>query len=133
MSGILFFIFASCHPLKHFGVNSMSHSMTVLVKFQMEIRFSIELHGNSKLSMTSCPPSSAQQGRVPAGALVEIKSVVHFHNSELRGLNWPHFVHRLRPQCTVTLNLNFAILQNLKLFSIRVKELFEPIVLRGGR
>ena len=32
--------------------------MTVLVKFQMEIRFSIELHGNSKLSMTSCPPSS---------------------------------------------------------------------------
>ena len=33
--------------------------MTVLVKFQIEIRFSIELHGNSKLSMTSCPPSSA--------------------------------------------------------------------------
>ena len=32
--------------------------MTVLVKFQIEIRFSIELHGNSKLSMTSCPPSS---------------------------------------------------------------------------
>ena len=33
--------------------------MTVLLKFQMEIRFSIELHGNSKLSMTTCPPSSA--------------------------------------------------------------------------
>ena len=33
--------------------------MTVLVKFQIKIRFSIELHGNSKLSMTSCPPSSA--------------------------------------------------------------------------
>ena len=32
--------------------------MTVLVKFQIKIRFSIELHGNSKLSMTSCPPSS---------------------------------------------------------------------------
>ena len=32
--------------------------MTVLVKFQIEIRFSIELHGNSKLSLTSCPPSS---------------------------------------------------------------------------
>ena len=32
--------------------------MTVLVKFQIEIRFSIELHGNSNLSMTSCPPSS---------------------------------------------------------------------------
>ena len=34
--------------------------MTVLVKFQIEIRFSIELHGNSKLSMTSCPPSSGR-------------------------------------------------------------------------
>ena len=33
--------------------------MTVLVKFQIEISFSIELHGNSKLSMTSCPPLSA--------------------------------------------------------------------------
>ena len=32
--------------------------MTVLVKLQIEIRFSIELYGNSKLSMTSCPPSS---------------------------------------------------------------------------
>ena len=31
---------------------------TVLVKFQIKIRFSIELHGNSKLSMTSCPSSS---------------------------------------------------------------------------
>ena len=29
------------------------------MKFQIEIRFSVELHGNSKLSMTSCPPSSA--------------------------------------------------------------------------
>ena len=33
--------------------------MTVLLKFQIEISFSIELHGNSKLLMTSCPPSSA--------------------------------------------------------------------------
>ena len=32
--------------------------MTVLVKIQIRIRFFIELHGNSKLSMTSCPPSS---------------------------------------------------------------------------
>ena len=32
--------------------------MTVAEKFQIKIRFSIELHGNSKLSMTSCPPSS---------------------------------------------------------------------------
>ena len=32
--------------------------MTVLVKFQIEIRFSIESHWNSKLSMTPCPPSS---------------------------------------------------------------------------
>ena len=29
--------------------------MTVWVKFQIESRFSIELYGNSKLSMTSCP------------------------------------------------------------------------------
>ena len=33
--------------------------MTVLVKFHIETRFFIELHGNSKLSMISCPPSSA--------------------------------------------------------------------------
>ena len=32
--------------------------MTVLLKFQIEIRFFIELHGNSKLSMTSCPTTS---------------------------------------------------------------------------
>ena len=30
--------------------------MTVLVKFQIEIRFFIELRGNSNLSVTSCPP-----------------------------------------------------------------------------
>ena len=38
--------------------------MTVLMKFQIKIRFSIELHGNSKLSMTSCPPSSGLTIRV---------------------------------------------------------------------
>ena len=32
--------------------------MAVLVKFQIEMGFFIELQGNSKLSMTSCPPSS---------------------------------------------------------------------------
>ena len=43
--------------------------------------------------------------------------------------NWLHFAHRLK--CTVTLNSNFAsYLKNLKLFSIRMKELIEPIVLR---
>ena len=36
------------------------------------------------------------------------------------------FPHKL--QCTVTLNSNFAILKNLKLFSIRIKELFKPSV-----
>ena len=36
--------------------------MTVLVKFQIEIRFSIELYGNSKLSMTSCPPPGGGGG-----------------------------------------------------------------------
>ena len=45
----------------------------------------------------------------------------------LRGHNWTHFVHML--QCTVTPNSNFAILKKLKLISIRVKELFEPIAL----
>ena len=39
-----------------------------------------------------------------------------------------HFVHRL--YCTVTLKSNFAILKNLELFSMKVKELFEPVVLR---
>ena len=34
--------------------------LTVLEKFQIEIRFFIELHGNSKLS-TSLPPSSDQK------------------------------------------------------------------------
>ena len=37
--------------------------MTVLVKFQIEIVFSIELHGNSKLLMMLCPPSSDCKGR----------------------------------------------------------------------
>ena len=30
----------------------------------------------------------------------------------------------------VTLNSNFAIFKNLKLFSVRVKKLFKPVVLR---
>ena len=47
--------------------------------------------------------------------------------SLLRGHNWQHFAHR--PQCTVTLNSKFAIFKTWKLFSIRVKELNEPIVL----
>ena len=46
----------------------------------------------------------------------------------LRGHNWVHFAHRL--WCNGTLNSNLAILKNLKLISIRVKELFEPILLR---
>ena len=44
----------------------------------------------------------------------------------LRGHNWVHFAHRL--ECIVIMNSNFAI--NLKLFSIRLQELFELIVLR---
>ena len=39
-----------------------------------------------------------------------------------------HFAHRL--MCTFALNSNFAILKTLLFFSIRVKELCEPIVLR---
>ena len=46
----------------------------------------------------------------------------------LRGHNWVHFAHRL----IVFYYLEFKLpyLKNLKLFSIRVKELFESIVLR---
>ena len=51
----------------------------------------------------------------------------------LRGQNWVHFAHRLK--CTITMNLNFAIKKiinkkTLKLFSVRGKELFEPIGLQ---
>ena len=45
--------------LNGFEIFILFYIMTVSVKFQMEIRFSIELHGNSKLSMTSCPPSDS--------------------------------------------------------------------------
>ena len=55
------------------------------------------------------------------------ESLCHlFLSTDIRGHNWVHFAHRL--WCTVTLNSNFAIL----LFSIRVKELLEPIVLWKG-
>ena len=48
---------------------------------------------------------------------------------DLRGHNWVHFTYRL--WCTVTMNSNFAsYLKNLKLFSIRAKELSESIVKR---
>ena len=45
----------------------------------------------------------------------------------LRGHNWLLLAHM--PLCTVTLNSKLSYLKNLKLFSIRVKELPEPIVL----
>ena len=45
----------------------------------------------------------------------------------LRGYNCMLLAHR--PYCTVTLNSNYSYLKNLKLFTIRVKELSEPIVL----
>ena len=34
------------------------------------------------------------------------------YTDELSGRNWTHFAQR--PQCTVTLNLNFAILKRMK-------------------
>ena len=46
----------------------------------------------------------------------------------LRGHNWVHFAHRLLVYCYLEFKLRYLI--NLKLFLIRVKELFEPIVLR---
>ena len=52
-----------------------------------------------------------------------------FSNLEinLRGHNWVHFTHR--PSCCY-LEFKLHYLQNLKLLSIRVKELFECIALR---
>ena len=47
----------------------------------------------------------------------------------LSGHNWVFSIHR--PYDTVTLNSTFTIVNNLKLFSIRVKESLEPIVLPG--
>ena len=47
--------------------------MTVLVKIQIEIRFFIEFHGNSKL-LKSCPPSSVpdfMQTATRFGSIVE--------------------------------------------------------------
>ena len=44
----------------------------------------------------------------------------------LRGHNWVHIVHRLYS----ALLFKLRYLKNLKLFSIRVKELFEPIAVR---
>ena len=46
----------------------------------------------------------------------------------LRGHNWVHFVHRLYIYSVLLQNSNFA-LRNLKLLAIRVKEIFEPLVL----
>ena len=48
--------------------------------------------------------------------------------ASLRGHNWLHFTHRSIVYCSLEFKLCY--LKNLKLFSIRVKELFEPIVLR---
>ena len=45
----------------------------------------------------------------------------------LRRHNCMHFSHR--PQCIVTVEFKLKYLKNLKLFSIKEKELFEPIVL----
>ena len=46
----------------------------------------------------------------------------------LRGHNWVHFAHRPIVYCYIEFKLRY--LKILKLFSIRVKELFEPIVLQ---
>ena len=46
----------------------------------------------------------------------------------LRGHNWLHFSNRL--SCTVTNEFKLRYLKNLKLFSIRVKEIFESVVLQ---
>ena len=48
-------------------------------------------------------------------------------NIWLRGHNWVHFAHR-PVYCYLEFKLRY--LKNLKLFSVRIKEWFEPIVLR---
>ena len=59
-------------PQRIWNSHIILHSfITVLVKFQIEITFSIELHGNSKLSMTSCPPSSGRcEGAIDSALLL---------------------------------------------------------------
>ena len=52
---------------------------------------------------------------------IEMATLLNFKGSQLDA-----FCHR--PYCTVTLNSNFTILKKQKLFSIRVKELFDPLV-----
>ena len=47
----------------------------------------------------------------------------------LRGHNCVHFAHKLLVYCYHEFKLRYD-LKNQKLFSIRVKELFEPIVVR---
>ena len=46
----------------------------------------------------------------------------------LRGHNWTHFVQRAIVYCYLEFELRY--LENLKLFLIRVKEIFEPLVLQ---
>ena len=47
----------------------------------------------------------------------------------LRGHNWVHFAHRLMLLVYCYLEFKLRYLKNLKLISIRVKELFDPTVL----
>ena len=61
--------------------------------------------------------------RVRAGLTKLAQEVVD--TIDLRGHNRMYFAHW--PQCTVTLNSNFAILKTWN-YSIRIKEFFEPIV-----
>ena len=64
-------------------IHHFTFFMTVLVKFQIEIRFSLNLHGNTKLSMTSNPPSSAAvsqrcawKGHVPGITLAALETAL---------------------------------------------------------
>ena len=78
---------------------------------------------NRQIAFTSLPEHQRVVYKVPNLALF----INHSDRKVLRGHNWVLFPHR--PQCTVTLNSNLRYLKNLKLFSIGIKELFEPIAL----
>ena len=78
-----------------------------------------------------CFPVNAPQTRPESevGAFVYEANCLINSKIALRGHNWVHFAHRLYiVYCYLEFKLRY--LKNLQLFSIRVKELFQPIVLR---
>ena len=81
-----------------------------------------------KTTIMETKATAVFRGRVIVSSLLkQTKTETCLDIVALRGHNWQHFAHR--PLCIVTLNSIFAIFKTWKMFSIRVKELYEPIVL----